>query len=201
MEEEMRISKVFLYVVCLSLITTGLYSSTLVYMELKDILKRSEAVVRGVVRDVESRYNEERTKILTYTLIEIKETIYGKTPPVITVETYGGRVGDINMKVPGMPEFKKGEEVVLFVKKTGEYYHISGMVQGKYRVEKGEDEEEYLVNDFKDVFFKRVNAENRLEDMPPSEIQSRIRYKDFVKNIDSIVRSQEVSKPEGKKGK
>jgi len=201
MEEEMRISKVFLSVVCLSLITTGLYSSTLVYMELKDILKRSEAVVRGVVRDVESRYNEERTKILTYTLIEIKETINGKTPPVITVETYGGRVGDINMKVPGMPEFKKGEEVVLFVKKTGEYYHISGMVQGKYRVEKGEDEEEYLVNDFKDVFFKRVNAENRLEDMPPSEIQSRIRYKDFVKNIDSIVRSQEVFKPEGKKGK
>ena len=197
----MRISKVFLSVVCLSLITTGLYSSTLVYMELKDILKRSEAVVRGVVRDVESRYNEERTKILTYTLIEIKETINGKTPPVITVETYGGRVGDINMKVPGMPEFKKGEEVVLFVKKTGEYYHISGMVQGKYRVEKGEDEEEYLVNDFKDVFFKRVNAENRLEDMPPSEIQSRIRYKDFVKNIDSIVRSQEVFKPEGKKGK
>jgi hypothetical protein len=201
MEEEMRISKVFLSVVCLSLITTGLYSSTLVYMELKDILKRSDAVVRGVVRDVESRYNEERTKILTYTLIEIKETINGKTPPVITVETYGGRVGDINMKVPGMPEFKKGEEVVLFVKKTGEYYHISGMVQGKYRVEKGEDEEEYLVNDFKDVFFKRVNAENRLEDMPPSEIQSRIRYKDFVKNIDSIVRSQEVFKPEGKKGK
>ena len=197
----MRISKVFLSVVCLSLITTGLYSSTLVYMELKDILKRSDAVVRGVVRDVESRYNEERTKILTYTLIEIKETINGKTPPVITVETYGGRVGDINMKVPGMPEFKKGEEVVLFVKKTGEYYHISGMVQGKYRVEKGEDEEEYLVNDFKDVFFKRVNAENRLEDMPPSEIQSRIRYKDFVKNIDSIVRSQEVFKPEGKKGK
>jgi hypothetical protein len=201
MEEEMRISKVFLSVVCLSLITTGLYSSTLVYMELKDILKRSDAVVRGVVRDVESRYNEERTKILTYTLIEIKETINGKTPPVITVETYGGRVGDINMKVPGMPEFKKGEEVVLFVKKTGEYYHISGMVQGKYRVEKGEDEEEYLVNDFKDVFFKRVNAENRLEDMPPSEIQSRIRYKDFVKNIDSIVRSQEVFKPGGKKGK
>jgi len=201
MEEEMRIGRVALSLIFVLLISVNLYSSTLVYMELKDILNRSEAVVRGVVREVESRYNEERTKIFTYTLIEVKETINGKTPPVITVQTYGGKVGDINMKVPGMPEFKKGEEVLLFVKKVEDFYHIVGMIQGKYSIQKSESGEEYLINDFRDIAFKKVGVDNKLEDLSPSEISSRIKYSDFIKNIKSLIKPESKPTPTEKTNK
>jgi len=197
----MRIGRVALSLIFVLLISVNLYSSTLVYMELKDILNRSEAVVRGVVREVESRYNEERTKIFTYTLIEVKETINGKTPPVITVQTYGGRVGDINMKVPGMPEFKKGEEVLLFVKKVEDFYHIVGMIQGKYSIQKSESGEEYLINDFRDIAFKKVGVDNKLEDLSPSEVSSRIKYSDFIKNIKSLIKPESKPTPTEKTNK
>ncbi|MGB9599336.1 MAG: hypothetical protein ACPL7I_02190 [Myxococcota bacterium] len=169
------------------LISSQLIASTLVYMEPEDLVNKSEVIIRGTVRDVEARYNEERTKIFTYTMIDVKETIKGKTPPIVTVRTFGGRVGDINMKVPGMPEFKKGEEVFLFLKKNEDFYHVSGMIQGKYTIIKDESGKEFLKNDYKGIFFKRINAENKLEDMNPEEIPSKYEYSEFITKLKEIL--------------
>lgn len=165
----------------------SLDASTFVYMDMPELVDRSEIIIRGTVKDIESRYNEERTKIFTYTIIDVKEAIKGKSPPVITVRTFGGRVGDVNMKVPGMPEFKKGEEVFLFLKKNEDFYHVSGMIQGKYSIEKDESGKEFLRNDFKGVSFKKINSEKKLEDMKPEEILDRFEYNDFVLKIKEIL--------------
>ncbi|MCX7943710.1 MAG: hypothetical protein N2746_04305 [Deltaproteobacteria bacterium] len=160
-----------------------LFSSTFVYMELEAIADRSDAIIRGFVREVESRYNEEKTKIFTFAAIEVKEVIKGKVPPIVNVRTFGGRVGDVNMKVPGMPEFKKGEDVFLFLKKNEDVWHVTGMLQGKYIIEKDESGKEFLKNDFKGIVFKKVNADNKLEDMKPEEIPTRYEYLEFVAKL------------------
>ncbi|MCX7957668.1 MAG: hypothetical protein N3B13_01305 [Deltaproteobacteria bacterium] len=177
----------FIYFLVSVLLSFYVYGSTFVYMELSDITERSDAIVRGTVKDTESVYNEERTKIFTYSVIDVKETFKGKVPPVVRVRTFGGRVGDINMKVPGMPEFKKGEEVFLFLRKNEDFWHVTGMIQGKYTVDKDESGKEFLKNDFKNVIFKKVNSDNKLEDMRPEEIKDRFDYSEFVSKIKSMV--------------
>ncbi len=180
----------FLYLFSILFVIKMAHSTVLQYLELEDIALRSEAIIRGVVKEVSSRYNEERTKIFTYSVIEIRETFKGKTPPVVTVRTYGGRVGDISMKVPGMPEFKKNEEVFLFLKKNDEYWHVTGMIQGKFSILKDEKNEEYMVNEFKDITFKKINENNKLEDLNTANIPSKIHYVDFVKKLKVIIENQ-----------
>lgn len=177
----------YVFVAIFALLLPIAYASTLVYLETEDLVKRSEAIIRGKVRDIESRYNEERTKIFTYTIVEVSETIKGNVPPVITIETYGGRVGDINMKVPGMPEFTKGEEVLLFLKKSENLWHITGMIQGKFRIERDEEGKEFLVNDFRGISFKKVKADKKLEDMRIEDVPNRIKYQEFISKIKEIV--------------
>lgn len=171
-----------------------LIGSTLVYMELSDIVERSEAIIRGTVKEVESRYNNERTKIFTYTLIDVREIFKGKVPPVVQVRTFGGRVGDVNMKVPGMPEFKMGEEVFLFLKKNEDYWHVTGMIQGKYSIEKDENGKEFLRNDFKGIVFKKVGQDNKLEEMKPEEVPLRYDYVEFVSKLKDIIKNSKLKK-------
>ncbi len=173
------------FVFLLSVFT--LYASTFVYMDVEDITNRSDVIIRGKVREVESRYNEERTKIFTYSTIDVKDVLKGKLPPIIKVRTFGGRVEDVNMKVPGMPEFKKDEEVFLFLKKSEDFYHVTGMIQGKYTIEKDESGKEYLKNNFHGIVFKKVNAENKLEDMKPEDIPSQYEYLEFVSKIKELI--------------
>ncbi len=181
-----------LYLCIIFIFENLLWGSTLVYMDLPDITRRSEAIIRGTVRESESAYNEERTKIFTFTIIEVNKSIKGKVPPVIKVRTYGGRVGDISMKVPGMPEFKKGEEVFLFLKKNEDFWHISGMIQGKYTIIKDEDGKEFLKNDFTGISFKKVNAENKLEDMNTGELSVKFEYQDFISKIKELIGKKET---------
>ncbi len=180
----------FLSFLVLFAASSYLYGSTFVYMELGDITERSEAIVRGTVKDTESRYNDERTKIFTYSMIDVKETLKGKVPPVIKVRTFGGRVEDVNMKVPGMPEFRKGEEVFLFLRKNEDFWHVTGMIQGKYTVDKDENGKEYLKNDYKGIIFKKVNADNKLEDMKPEDIPAKYDYADFVSRLKEILQKK-----------
>lgn len=188
-------------IIILSLVIISRYAhpTTMLFLDLEDITNRSEAIIRGRVKDVESRYNEERTKIFTYSIIEVRDTIKGKTPPVFTVRTYGGQVGDICMKVPGMPEFKQGEEVFLFIKRNEDFWHIVGMAQGKYSIIRDKNNEEFLINDLKDIFFKKVGEDNRLEDLHPVKIPNRFSYPDLVSKVKRIVESQGNKPPKEQK--
>ena len=52
----------------------------------------------------------------------------------------GGRVGDLAQRVDGLAGFTPGEEVLVFLERRGEStYHVRGMGQGKYRVERPGD--------------------------------------------------------------
>lgn len=188
-------------IIILSLVIVSRYAypTTMLFLELEDITSRSEAIIRGSVKDVESRYNEERTKIFTYSIIEVKDTIKGKTPPVFTVRTYGGQVGDICMKVPGMPVFKRGEEILLFIKRNEDFWHVVGMAQGKYSIIKDENNNEFLINDLKDIFFKKVNEDNRFEDLHLVDIPNRFSYSDFVSKVKRILESQGNKTQKGQK--
>lgn len=121
----------------LALVTASIAAATTVEkMSLKDLAKKSDAIVLARVEDETARY-EANKEIFTYVTLRVLEPVKGpKKDEVITIRQIGGTVGTIASIVPGTPKFTKGEEVVLFLTKRdgAGYPWVMGLQQGKYNV-------------------------------------------------------------------
>ncbi|HEU4522093.1 MAG TPA: hypothetical protein VFT12_08825 [Thermoanaerobaculia bacterium] len=100
----------------------------------------ANAIVLGRVVRQESRYDEEKRFILTYTTFEVEKSIKGSTPPQVTLVTPGGRVGDVQQTTIGVPVFREGQENIVFLKNTRRGPTVLYFDQGAYDVvaEKGQ---------------------------------------------------------------
>ncbi len=52
----------------------------------------------------------------------------------LTLRVVGGRNGEYEVRIPGMPQFREGEEVLLFLQKTADNYAIAGLPLGVFRI-------------------------------------------------------------------
>ena len=115
-------------------------ATTLLKMELDDLTRTSDAVVRGKVTKLESHWTGDRMRIVTEVQIEVSEAMKGTVGKTVTVQQPGGVVGDIGQRVEGLASFSEGEEVVLFLESLpGSTFLVAGMAQGKYRLERSSD--------------------------------------------------------------
>lgn len=132
---------VVLAIAALAMITASYAAATTVEkMSLRDLAKKSDAIVLARVEDQSARY-EANKEIFTYITLRVLEPVKGpKKDDVITIRQLGGTVDNIASIVPGTPNFKKGEEVVLFLtRKDGAGYPwVMGLQQGKYSVSEDE---------------------------------------------------------------
>ena len=120
--------------------TLGAGATTMLREEVTDLSRVSDVVVRGTVRRVESRWTQDRMRIVTEVEISVAETLKGKGGATVKILQPGGQVGDIVQKVSGLASFSQGEEVVVFLeRRPGERYMVAGMAQGKFRVERSSD--------------------------------------------------------------
>lgn len=115
-------------------------SAIMVGLSTEELTLSSDAVIMGEVESVESRWDKEGKTIFTRAIIEVTETIKGKTKSkFIRVNYEGGEVGDIGLMVSDVAPLKKGERVLLFLQadkqeKVDDLYTITGKAQGKYTV-------------------------------------------------------------------
>jgi hypothetical protein len=111
-------------------------ATTVEKMSLRDLAKKSDAIVLAKVEDASARYDANK-EIYTYITLRVLEPVKGpKKDATITIRQLGGTVGDIASVVPGTPSFKSGEEVVVFLTKNDRagYPWVMGLQQGKYNV-------------------------------------------------------------------
>jgi hypothetical protein len=70
----------------------------------------------------------------------VKERIKGeKEKKEIVIRQLGGKVGDLRLKVIGMPVFQEEEEVILFLKKDEKQlnkFYVTGLSEGKFAIKK-----------------------------------------------------------------
>jgi len=129
--------RVVLAIAALAMITASFAGATTVEkMSLKDLAKKSNAIVLARVEDETARYDANK-EIYTYITLRVLEPVKGpKKDEVITIRQLGGTVDKIASIVPGTPAFRKGEEVVLFLTKNdgAGYPWVMGLQQGKYSV-------------------------------------------------------------------
>lgn len=76
------------------------------------------AIVVGKVIRKETRFDNEKKWILTYTTFQVEKSLKGNTPSEITLVTPGGRIGNVTQTTAGIPTFDEGAENVVFVRNT-----------------------------------------------------------------------------------
>jgi hypothetical protein len=136
-----RVISRFLILAVISLLLPGaVAASTLIPRTLEELSERAEVIVVGTVAEQEARFNDERTLILTHTTIDVQETIAGPPAAVLELSEYGGRVGQQGFAVPGMPRYKEGQQVLLFLCRDAlGLLRTCGATQGRMLVRTLED--------------------------------------------------------------
>jgi hypothetical protein len=98
--------------------------------------KLSSDIVRGKVVAKESRWNDDKSLIVTDVMIQVIEAFKGAAAPEVTLEVIGGRVEDLVLDVVGGPSFAIGEEVLVFATRgPGGRLRLPGLAQAKFTVE------------------------------------------------------------------
>ena len=115
-------------------ITNG---TTLARLRFEDLARQSNAVAR--LRCLGSEFRWERGELWTETRFEVVEQNKGVLPGIVTVRTIGGIAGHLHSRVDGVPAFRAGEEVYLFLwERPGEPYRVLGWAQGTFRIVRNE---------------------------------------------------------------
>ena len=93
------------------------------------ISNTADYIIEGKVGKVESKWNEGRTSILTYSEVSIEKCIKGApfTANRLQIVTPGGTVGEVSQWVEDQPIFYEGKRVRIYLKEAnGEFSIICG---------------------------------------------------------------------------
>jgi hypothetical protein len=120
-------------ILAIAVLATPIFATTVRKMELPALVSTSDNIVQGRVQSVESRY--ENRMVYTYISVAIDDPIKGDRRRDIIVRQLGGAIGTRAVWIPGMPQFKSGDEVIVFLKdrKDGTF-DVIGLNQGKYDI-------------------------------------------------------------------
>ncbi|MEW6266444.1 MAG: hypothetical protein AB1641_25505 [Thermodesulfobacteriota bacterium] len=111
------------------------WATMVIPSSLEQMAGLSDAILVGLVRDQYS-YWEDR-KIFTSVIVDVTEFIKapgGETPAALEVKFPGGKVGEIKLEVDQAPQFTTGEEVLLFLNRSGGVFRPYGFYYGVYKI-------------------------------------------------------------------
>jgi hypothetical protein len=119
-------------------VTSFSYATTVQRLGLDDLVKKAHTIVVGRVSSSRTYWSGDRKLILTNYTIQVDESIKGQASGAVEVTTIGGKLGDLELMVSGMPSFVTGENAVVFIETSGAYQTVVGLGQGKFTVTNGE---------------------------------------------------------------
>ena len=116
-------------------IAPALHATVLVPAEFREIVSGSQIIVHGRVADVRGEWTDDRRRIETIVTLDAGTYLKGGPGENVTFRVPGGTVGRYRTLMVGAPEFRAGDEVVLFLKANGpSVAHVFGLSQGVFRV-------------------------------------------------------------------
>jgi len=109
----------------------------------EEMTDRAEMIFVGTVVSsrAEWRFVGSSTNRVIFTLVEFdtQEVLKGSTNKTVTLQFLGGTVGDATMEVAGVPQFKPGDRVILFVERNGvQFCPLVGVFHGKFGIRKSD---------------------------------------------------------------
>ncbi len=124
-----------LLIVVLLVSARSLGATVLVPAEFREIVSGSQIIVYGRVADVHAEWTDDRRQIDTVVTLDAATYLKGGPGDVVTFRVPGGQVGRYKNVIVGAPEFRAGEEAVVFLSAAGpSVAHVFGLNQGVFRV-------------------------------------------------------------------
>lgn len=122
------------------LAAAGLEASAVVYLPLDRMAVAADQIFRGEVVGVRSQLSARRTSIHTFVTIEVDDWLKGgRGGSFLTLRVLGGEAEGYRLVVAGAPEFRVGEEVLVFTEGgAGRVPSVFGLASGKFTVERDE---------------------------------------------------------------
>ncbi len=110
-------------------------AAQVVQMDLQALSKNAEVIAVGRCTGTSAGWNAEHTHIYTTINIQVSQYLKGFLGPQIQFRQLGGKVGGKHLRVPGMPSFAAGEQVIVFLARdrAGKYQVLTAQ-QGKFSV-------------------------------------------------------------------
>jgi hypothetical protein len=113
----------------------ALGATVLVPAEFREIVQGSQVIVHGRVVDLRSDWTGDRFRVETIVTLEAGAYFKGGPGERVTFRVPGGTIGRYRSLMVGAPEFRVGDEVVLFLKADGPSVpDVFGLSQGVFRV-------------------------------------------------------------------
>lgn len=117
------------------------HATVMVPMPLEDMVQGATAIVHARVARVGSRLAldpERGPSPHTVSELVVLEWLKGEGGSQITIDELGGEVAGLTMTIAGTPEYRAGDEVVVFLRVTDDgTWRTLGMVQGQFVVRRG----------------------------------------------------------------
>jgi hypothetical protein len=100
------------------------------------LFARADVVARVRVLTVEAVQDPDTERVSTRCAIEVMEAFKGgeAAGAVLALRVPGGTVGDTTVHVEGAPELDPGVEVVVFLRRAGDFFTLVGLGQGVWVV-------------------------------------------------------------------
>lgn len=121
----------------LAFFTPHLRATTVEPPSFETLVNQSDYVVRAVVKSATPEWKESAGKpyISTHLELEVREVVKGTPPTPLTLDLLGGKIGEVELVVSGMPIFQVGDESVLFVYGAEKkLYPLVAMMHGVYPI-------------------------------------------------------------------
>jgi hypothetical protein len=117
-------------------LAVGAAQATLVErVSLEQLVDGSARIVQGRCLRTWSAWDATHQNIWTHSEIQVTDLLKGDAGQTVVVSELGGEVGDLGMRVEGMPQYQPGEEMVLFLYQTPiGLWRTRGLGQGKFIV-------------------------------------------------------------------
>jgi len=158
------------FVLWLVLVTvSSSHATTVERLDLEALVKKARTIVVGKVLESRTYWSADGKFILTDYTIEVDENLKGQGMRSVAVTTVGGKIGDLELHVSGMPAFQKGEQAVVFIEQSGAYQTVVGLGQGKFTVTNGD-----VTNAVDGLAFPDGRPGDRLK-MPLESFKTRVR--------------------------
>ncbi len=115
------------------------HSTTVIPPSFDALVSGANTIFVGEVMDIRAGWEStpQGRAIVTFVTFRVEDVWKGNAGAVTQLEFLGGTIGEIGMKVEGMPAFRLGQRDVLFV--SGEVRVVSplvGFMHGRMRVER-----------------------------------------------------------------
>jgi hypothetical protein len=126
-------AKMTRFILVIAIAAVPCIGSTVQKMELPALVKVADSIVQGHVESVEARY--ENKMVYTYTSVAVDDPLKGERRQAVLLKHPGGTIGAMTMEIAGMPQFKAGDAVIVFLRNRQDgTFDVIGLNQGKYDI-------------------------------------------------------------------